>query len=105
VPAGPDEDIDLVWTAAPEPGSVMSFSLRYLAPGSTSDLLNQQVFCALADDGAHTINSNLLGGWQNAQNGARELKVTRLRFADVTVDARTKLHLISTFSRPIPTPP
>lgn len=105
VPVEVDENIDLVWTAAPEPGSLMSFSLRYVSPGSTTGLLNQQVFCGLADDGAHTIHSSLLAGWRNAQNGLRELKVTRLRYSDVTVDTRTMLHLISTFSVPTPTPP
>jgi hypothetical protein len=105
VPEAADANIDLVWTAAPEPGSIMSFSLRYVTPGSTTGLVNQQVFCGLADDGAYTIHSSLLGGWRNAQNNLRELKVTRLRHSAVTVDTRTMLHLVSTFSRPTPTPP
>lgn len=105
VPADGDTNIDLVWSPAPEPGSIMSFSLRYVTPGSQTGLINQQVFCGLADDGAHTIHSSLLNGWRNAQDGLRDLKVTRLRYSEVTVDTRTKLNLVSTFSLPTPTPP
>lgn len=98
-------NIDLTWDPTAEPGSIMSFSLRYVTSTSQTGLYNQQVFCALGDDGAHTIQAGLLDGWRTSQNDLREVKATRLRFAELQVDTRSKVAIVSTFSRPIPTPP
>lgn len=99
------ENLQLTWTAAPEPGSIMSFSLRYSAPGTNTGLLNQQVFCGLVDDGSHLIPAGLLAGWRTSVGDLRETKATRLRYSQVDVDTRSKIALISTFSRPIQPPP
>lgn len=98
------EDIAVTWDPAPLPGAIMSFSLRY-AVAPSEGLLNQQLFCAFADDGAHTIPWGLLAGWRNSILDTREVKATRMRYSEVTVDSRTQLAFISTFSRPTPTPP
>jgi hypothetical protein len=99
------ENLELVWTPAPEPGSLMSFSLRYSAPGTNTGLLNQQVFCGLVDDGSHLISAGLLGGWRNSVGDLRETEATRLRHTKLDVDTRTQVVLASTFSRPIQPPP
>ncbi len=99
------ENLELVWTPAPEPGSLMSFSLRYSAPGTNTGLLNQQVFCGLVDDGSHLIPAGLLGGWRNSVGDLRETEATRLRHTKLDVDTRTQVVLASTFSRPIQPPP
>lgn len=103
----PDEGvaIDLTWDAAPEPGSAMQFRLLYATPASQTGTYNQQVYCRLEDDGAHTIPAALLNGWRTAFNDLREAQAERLRFSVLDVDSRTKVVLLSTFLVPTPTPP
>jgi hypothetical protein len=98
------EDITVTWDPAAEPGAIMSFSLRY-AVSPSEGVLNQQLFCGFADDGTHTFPAAMLAGWRNSLLDTREVKATRLRYNEVTVDARTRVAFISTFSRPTPSPP
>lgn len=97
-----DEPLSLTWTPATVAGSQMTFSLRYANSFSTTGL-NEQVFCSFVDDGAATVPAAILGGWINALNAQRQTKATRIRSREVTVDARTRLSLLSTFSQPINT--
>lgn len=106
VPEVPEQGvaIDLTWDAAPAPGSVISFSLRYASNGA--NVVNQQVLCVYTDDGAGTIPGYLLNGWRTTDR--RQLVVTRLRHTTVDVDDRSTLAIVSTFTRPLgsysPTP-
>jgi len=95
-----NEALPLTWTPATVAGSQMTFSLRYANSFSTTGL-NEQIFCSFVDDGAATVPPTVLGGWVNALNAQRQTRATRVRSREVTVDARTKLSLLSTFSQPI----
>lgn len=97
-----NEPLALTWTAAAVAGSQMTFSLRYANSFSTTGL-NEQVYCSFLDDGAATVPAGVLGGWVNALNGQRQTKATRVRSRQISVDARTRLSLLSTFSQPINT--
>ena len=92
--------LPLAWTPAPSAGSQMTFSLRY-ANSVSGGALNEQVFCSFIDDGAASINSNYLGGWRTAVNDSRSTRALRVRSREVTVDARTRLSIISTYGQPL----
>jgi len=94
------QPLSLTWTPATVSGSQMTFSLRYANSVATAGL-NEQVFCSFVDDGAATVPAIFLTGWVNALGEQRETRATRIRSREVTVDARTKLSLLSTFSQPI----
>ena len=100
----PDVDIDLTWDAPSEPGSIISFSLRY-ANSASNGLLNEQVLCVFDDDGAATIASSFLTGWRSAQDDIRATIVTRLRYSEVIIDDRTRVVAQSIFTRPLLAPP
>lgn len=96
-----NQDITVTWTPAPAPGSQMTVSLRYansFSPGP----LNEQAFCSFTDDGSGTIRADFLNGWRTALNDSRETRLNRLRTTEVLVDPRTRLAVISTFGRPLP---
>lgn len=98
----PAENIELplTWTPAPVTGSQMTFSLRY-ANSVSGGALNEQVFCSFTDDGAASINANYLGGWRTALNNNRSTRALRVRSREVTVDARTRLSIISSYGQPL----
>lgn len=94
--------LPLTWTAAPIGGSQMTFSLRYANAFATAGQ-NEQVFCSFVDDGTASIPSVYLDGWRSALNNDRSSMVTRVRAREVVIDAKTRISLLSTFSRPMNT--
>ncbi len=92
--------LPLTWTPAPSAGSQMTFSLRY-SNSVSGGALNEQIFCSFTDDGAASINANYLGGWITALNGNRATRALRVRSREVTVDARTRLSIISSYGQPL----
>lgn len=96
-----DASLPLSWDAAVASGTYMTFSLRYFN-GSGVVRLNEQIFCSFIDDGDATIPAAYLNGWRDAQDDLRATRVTRVRSREVSIDARTNLVLISSFSQPVP---
>ena len=92
------QPLPLTWTPASDPNSVMTLSLRFAATGSTK--LDRQLFCALRDDGSYTIQSGLLVGWINAQNGMRQAVAQRVRSTPTRVGTAT-LQIRSRFTLPV----
>ena len=99
IPETSTEDLQVTWTAAPVPGSLMTVSLRY---GNTfsNGQLNEQIFCGFTDDGTGTIRAQLLSGWRNAAPGLREARIIRLRSKELAIDDRNTLTVISSFGLP-----
>jgi hypothetical protein len=69
-------DVTLRWTPPGDTSSAMTVSLRYAAPGAAA--LNEELFCALIDDGEHVIDAAELARWQQSA-GPREVLALRLR--------------------------
>lgn len=92
--------LPLTWTTTPAGGSQMTVSLRYNNGFQTTGL-NEQVFCSLIDDGNATIPTAYLDGWRQALNDERQTRMARVRSSEVVLDQRTRVTLISSFSRPI----
>jgi hypothetical protein len=94
VPAVGD-NLDVRWTPPGDTSSAMLISLRYADEGSTT--LNQQIFCDVFDLGQITIESNLLGGWANAESGLREVAASRVRTDQTGSDDGYLLHVLSSY--------
>lgn len=95
-----DASLPIAWTAAVASGTTMTFSLRY-NNGFITTGYNEQLFCSFIDDGAATIPAALLTGWRNALNDERTTRAVRIRSREITVDARTRLVVISSFAQPL----
>jgi hypothetical protein len=98
-----NNDLTVTWTAAPHPGSVMRYSLRYATENSPGGP-DQQLICVFADDGEATIDAGFLQGWVTAV-GSRQVLATRIRYRQAEVDERHRLALVSSFDRPLQTLP
>ncbi len=95
------EDIIITWDAPTEPGSLMSFSLQYANSTGSGTSANEQVFCAFTDDGSGTVGWGHLAGWRTSVGDFRQVRATRLRYNSKTLDSRTELAIVSTFTRPL----
>lgn len=98
----PAEGADILasWTAAPSPGSTMTYSLRYANSFSTG-AQNEQLICSFVDDGAATIPAAFLNGWRGAQGGNRGTLVGRIRSRQVELDSRTRLLMVASYTQPL----
>lgn len=96
-----NDPLTITWTPAPEPGSVMRFSLRYAGEQSIGPL-DQQLVCIFADDGEGTIDGSFLNGWVHSTGGQRQVVATRIRSATVEVSDEANLTMISVFQVPTP---
>jgi hypothetical protein len=80
---------------APEPSDTTSaiiLSLRYANP-ATSPYANEQIYCALNDDGTHQLPTSALAAFLASPNDKRSLVMTRWRTREQAVDGRTILHI------------
>lgn len=99
---GEAESLNLTWTAASSGGSRMTFSLRYANPFALGQE-NEQLFCSFVDDGSAVVAPDFLNGWRTSVGNIRSTRVARIRWTEVVIDDRTRLSLVSTFARPLPT--
>ena len=99
------QPLALRWTPAPQPGSLMTFALRYANSFSTDQSPNEQVFCGFTDDGTGTIPAEYLDFWRNAPVASRSVRAIRLRVKEVVIDSRTRLAFVSTYGVPLLTAP
>ncbi len=72
--------------------SAIILSLRYANP-STSATANEQIFCALKDDGVHALPTSALAAFLASPNDKRSLVMTRWRTRELSLDTRTILHI------------
>lgn len=80
------------WNGTSDTTSAIILSLRYANP-ATSTYANEQIYCALRDDGSHQLPSTALAAFLASPNSKRSLVLTRWRTREVSVDARTLLHI------------
>ena len=74
---GAGQDLPLTWTPSAGDGAAMVIQLRYAA--TSSNVINEQLYCALVDDGSHTVPANQIQEWRGANGGLREVAAVRLR--------------------------
>ncbi len=80
------------WNAAGDTTSAIILSLRYANP-ATSTYPNEQIYCALRDDGAHQLPTTALAAFLASPNDKRVLQMTRWRTREAFIDSRTLLHI------------
>jgi hypothetical protein len=104
VDAEPESGVPLTvrWNAGDD-SSRVEIALRYATNGSTT--LNELIYCQFADDGEHTINDGLLGGWRNANEDNRETAANRFRTnLQVIDDAALLVYSVAQATIPINAP-
>jgi hypothetical protein len=89
------EDFPISWTTNGDPRSGVIISMRY-ALGAAADEPDRQLLCTVRDNGAYTIPGGLLTEWATSNAAFRSVNVLRWRTNEVSVDERTKLHIVST---------
>ena len=88
------------WTAAPSPGSLMTFSLRFNSSG-TAATPDAQIYCVFADDGSGEVSTALAAIWRAALPESRSVKATRIRQTELVFNTNTRVTLLSYFDRPL----
>lgn len=90
------------WNAGDD-SSRVEIALRYATNGSAT--LNELIYCQFVDDGEHTINDGLLGGWRNAIDDNRETAANRFRtHLQVIDDAALLVYSVAQATIPINAP-
>ncbi len=92
------------WNASNDSTAAVILSLRYANPPSSS-YANQQIYCALKDDGAHQLPTSALAAFLASPNIRRSLQVTRWRTREALIDARSYLHIATSIDTTLSFPP
>lgn len=87
------------WTAAPAPGSMIVFSLRFNSTG-VSPIPDSQIQCQFVDDGTALVPAGYASQWSASQPESRSVVAQRIRHSTVEVDSRTRVTLLSIFDNP-----
>ncbi len=93
----------VTWNATNDATTAVILSLRYANP-STNTFGNEQIFCALADDGRHELPGNALGPFLAAPGATRSLRLTRWRTREALLDPSTVLHIATSVDSTIRIP-
>jgi hypothetical protein len=94
--------LDLAWSAATVPGSVMTIALRYsTVEGST--LPNAEIYCVFADDGTGSVPTSYAALWAASAVASRSYEFTRVRESSVLIAERTRARAFSFYAVPTPT--
>ena len=93
IPSG-TTPMTFTWNAASDTSSAIILSLRYANPAQSS-YANEQIYCALRDDGTHQLPTTALAAFLASPNDKRVLQITRWRTNEVKIDSRTFLHVAS----------
>ncbi|MDQ6886286.1 MAG: hypothetical protein M3068_03225 [Gemmatimonadota bacterium] len=88
------QGIPVTWTPAGDATSKLQLSLEYATVGSAR--LDQQIACALVDDGSAVIPAALVGGWRDAGGGLRHVDASRIRIVHRDLGS-AQLLVISSF--------
>ncbi len=99
-PGTEGQPLTIRWTPAPQPGSLMTFSLR-LNTGGTAATPNAQIYCVFNDDGTGEVSAALGNIWRGALPESRSVQAVRIRQTEVVFDQNTKVTLLSYFERPL----
>jgi hypothetical protein len=83
------------WNGTNDASAAIILSVRYGAT-PTAATANEQIYCALKDDGAFQIPATGLNAFQASPSALRSLALIRWRTNEVRPDASTLLHIVST---------
>lgn len=93
IPAG-TEPMVFTWNATNDSTAAVILSLRYANPAN-STYANEQIYCALKDDGTHQISTTALANFLASPASKRSFVMTRWRTKEALVDSRTGIHIVS----------
>ncbi len=82
------------WNASPDTTTAIIISLKYANP-ATSTYPNEQIICALKDDGAEEFSAIAMGPVLASPATMRSLRLTRWRTQVVTPGTTSLLHIVS----------
>lgn len=82
----------ITWNAVSDSTSAVILVLKYAYP-STTAYANEQVYCALKDDGTYELPAAAITAFLASPNALRSLRLTRWRTNLVTPDNNTTLHV------------
>lgn len=87
--------LDVTWNATNDPTAAIILSVRYGAT-ATSSVPNEQIYCALKDDGAFQVPATGLGAFLASPGALRSATLIRWRTQEVQPDSSSLLHVVST---------
>lgn len=93
IPTG-TEPMTFTWNAASDSLSAIIVSLRYANP-ITSTYANEQIYCALNDDGLYQLSSAALTAFFASPADKRSLVMTRWRTNQLATSTQSLLHISS----------
>jgi hypothetical protein len=87
--------LDVTWNATNDATAAIILSVRYgTTPTSTAP--NEQIYCALKDDGAFQVPASGLAAFIASPPALRSATMIRWRTKEVRPDSSTLLHIVST---------
>jgi hypothetical protein len=87
--------LNVTWNATNDASAAIILSVRYGAT-PTSTVANEQIYCALKDDGAFQVPATGLAEFLASPSSLRSVTLIRWRSQEVSPDASTLLHVVST---------
>ena len=87
--------LDVTWNATNDPSAAIILSVRYGAT-PTSTVQNEQIYCALKDDGAFQVPASGLAALLASPSALRSATLIRWRTQEVRPDSSSLLHIVST---------
>lgn len=95
--------LSITWNASTDTTAAILLSLKYNNPTSSS-YPNEQIFCALKDDGKFEIPASGLTAFLAAPNASRSLRLTRWRTRETLIDPKTILHIATSIDTTVKFP-
>ncbi len=87
--------LNVTWNATNDATAAIILSVRYGAT-ATATSANEQIYCALKDDGSFQIPATGLGPFLSSPAALRSVAMIRWRTNEVRPDATTLVHIVST---------
>ena len=87
--------LDVTWNATNDASAAIILSVRYGAT-PTSTVQNEQIYCALKDDGAFQVPASGLAALLASPSALRSATLIRWRTQEVRPDSSSLLHIVST---------
>lgn len=93
----------VTWNATNDATAAIILAVKYANPG-TSSYANEQIYCALRDDGSHTIPATALTAFLASPPNRRSVTLTRWRTNEAQPDSRSLLHIATSVDTTVVVP-
>jgi hypothetical protein len=93
----------VTWNGTNDPTAAIILAIKYANPANAT-YANEQIYCALRDDGSHTIAAAGLVGFLGSPANRRSVTLTRWRTVEAQPAARTLLHVASSVDTTVVVP-